>query len=647
MIATAAQREPFSVVGISVSSWTFAIRVWLATILALFASFWLQLEAPTSAAVTVAILAEPTRGQALDKAGFRLMATILGVIASIAITGLFSQSRDLMLTACSVWLGLCVFAAKLLDGHRAYAAVLSGYTVAIVAIQQIDNPQNVFDAGVERGAAIAVGIMSIAVVNALMSAPDRHPRLAAQLAAIHRRVRQYASASFHGETSNPATFPALVREIVELRPEIGSVALESSSGPVRSAAARSAVVRLVAELQAARTLNTAPIHLDVATRDQTNAKVDPIDSSRSKTRMPVGLVSGQRRAPGVPTETSAWKIREFLRQDESVRQDLLALRSIKWPSRLWRAPIYRSYRTAAETGLRAALWFAIASTFFVWAGWSAASASLSSFTQFAALAIITPNPRGFTAIALIGIPIAAVSAGILEFIVLNGADGFSVLAIALAPFTICAALLTASQNPLWSGLGRINLVGIATILAPSNPQSYNPQTFLFTSLFLFTAAAVLLAAQMLIPPVSDDKQRMRLLTEARGELGRPDLTNGEAPEEAMFRDASRIGQFLSAGGAQDSRALAEMLSCFDQSAMVRLCDSKLIQLSDGPFVPLAAQARAAIVTRDTATLRTVASVLREKAPHRDSIEAETAACLVLTSDAFDQDSGLESSREAT
>jgi Fusaric acid resistance protein family len=105
------------VANIPVSSWSFAIRVWLATILALFVSFWLQLESPSSAALTVAILAEPTRGQALDKAGFRLLATVVGVMASIAFTALFSQAKDLVLTAFAAWLGICVFAAKPFDGY--------------------------------------------------------------------------------------------------------------------------------------------------------------------------------------------------------------------------------------------------------------------------------------------------------------------------------------------------------------------------------------------------------------------------------------------------------------------------------------------------------------------------------------------------
>jgi uncharacterized membrane protein YccC len=198
-VVTTVAEQPFTVAKIPVSSWTFAIRVWLAMVLALFVSFWLQLEAPASAAVTVGILAEPTRGQALDKAAFRLLGTVVGVTASIAITGLFSQARDLILIAFAVWIGICVLAANLLDGYRAYAAVLSGYTVALIATQQIDTPRHVFESGMARGAAIAVGILSMAVINTLMYAPDRHPRLIVQLAVIRRRVREYASAAFRGE----------------------------------------------------------------------------------------------------------------------------------------------------------------------------------------------------------------------------------------------------------------------------------------------------------------------------------------------------------------------------------------------------------------------------------------------------------------
>src|SRR5712664_2135572 len=105
--SAAVEPRPLLFAGLPASSWAFAIRIWLAIILALYASFWLELEAPSSAAITVAILALPTRGQAMEKAGFRLIATVIGVAASIAIAGFFSQTDGLLLAIFSAWIGLC------------------------------------------------------------------------------------------------------------------------------------------------------------------------------------------------------------------------------------------------------------------------------------------------------------------------------------------------------------------------------------------------------------------------------------------------------------------------------------------------------------------------------------------------------------
>jgi uncharacterized membrane protein YccC len=237
-MTTATITRPLSFAGAPMSAWAFGIRIWVAVVVALAASFWLELEAPSSAAVTVAILAAPTRGQALEKARFRLLGTAIGVSAAIAITALFSQSRDLLLAAFAGWIGLCVFAAGLMDGNRAYAAVLSGYTLALIAIQQLDTPQHVFESSVARGAAIAVGIAAVALVNDLLAAPDSFPQLASQLAALHRRVRDYAKRVPGNEATDAAAAAGLLRDIAALRPEI--------TRPRSRRAARSGARQLVA-----------------------------------------------------------------------------------------------------------------------------------------------------------------------------------------------------------------------------------------------------------------------------------------------------------------------------------------------------------------------------------------------------------------
>src|SRR5260370_670115 len=193
-----------TIAGCPSSTWPFARRIWAAMMVALYAAFWLQLESASSAAVTVGILALPTRGQTYQKAAYRIVATIIGVVASLVIAGLFAQSHSLFVIGFAGWLGLSVYAGGLLDGNRAYSAVLSGYTVALVAMTQIDSPQNIFSAGINRGAAIVVGIAALALTSELFAAPNDHTGLSDKLIAAHRRLRARARAPRRpGEAAPP------------------------------------------------------------------------------------------------------------------------------------------------------------------------------------------------------------------------------------------------------------------------------------------------------------------------------------------------------------------------------------------------------------------------------------------------------------
>src|ERR1700748_26584 len=90
-------RRTTMIAGVPSSSWAFALRIWAAIVVGLYAAFWLQLDTASSAAATVGVLAMQTRGQAYQKAIYRILGTIIGVIVSFVIAGLFPQTRELFM----------------------------------------------------------------------------------------------------------------------------------------------------------------------------------------------------------------------------------------------------------------------------------------------------------------------------------------------------------------------------------------------------------------------------------------------------------------------------------------------------------------------------------------------------------------------
>jgi multisubunit Na+/H+ antiporter MnhC subunit len=254
------------------------------------------------------------------------------------------------------------------------------------------------------------------------------------------------------------------------------------------------------------------------------------------------------------------------------------------------------------------------------------------------LGATTPDPKGFTALGFIGAPIAALLAGALEFLILDGVNEFALLALALAPFMIGATVLMTRPNRLVSGLGLINLIFILAIFAPTNPPSYNPQAWLFTSLFVWAATALLLTAQILVPVESNERRQRWILASARWEyeyaLSRRDRRL--APEEAMFRDATRIGQ-IPAGGTshRDSAVLAEALSYFDRAAAVRLGRESVARLVGTSLSRLAVEAMVALAAEDTQRLRDVGLALKDASAAGSALAEEISGELTLTAIVID------------
>lgn len=615
-------RRPVTIAGFPLSAWAFALRIWAAMMLALYGAFWLQLESASTALITVGVLALQTRGQAYQKAVYRVLATITGVIASFVIAGLFPQTRELFMVGFAGWLGLCAYVGGLLDANRAYGAVLSGYTVAVVAVTQIDSPQNIFLAGINRGAAIAVGIAALALINDGFAAPNVHTGLSGKLTAAHRRVRAFALAILGGESADPIQSANLLREITALHPDITALAFEASDRGARGAAARSAAVALVAAVSAASALASLPATTLPFLRKALGESLACEVGEESRTLQ----LRLQRQADVIYADPHdalfARCALGLLIEDRRAQDGIEDLQAGRHPSRLIHAPIYRSRRAAMRNGLRAFLVVLLSSVLFSLGGWPFASQAVNWVGVFIAFSAINPNPAAFAASAVIAMPIAGLLAGVTEFLILDGVDVFPLLAIGMAPGVLSAALLSTSANQRLASIGLLVLVFFVGILSPTNPQSYNPQTYLFTSFMVTTSVILVFVFLRTILPTSDALRRRWCLVSARAEM-RDLLAGGRShrlDDEALFRDADRIGQLAALQPAGDDERrddLRQALDIFGRAAAVRRGRTTLAEVSARTGERLVANGYAALVACDPLGLRRAAADLAAAATQLD------------------------------
>jgi len=195
---------------------------------------------------------------------------------SVVIAGLFPGERIGMLGAFVCWICICVFVASYLRGYQAYAAVLSGYTVAIIALVNIDTPQNVFTTMTDRMAAIAIGILCVTLINDVFGSPPVWRGLDRRINDIWRDVRGYARDVLSGNQENPERTGALLAQISGLRDQVDIVAHDMADGRHRAAGARSAMLALVEIVQQLRLLRFLAYGdpLAITIKDQCLAALD-------------------------------------------------------------------------------------------------------------------------------------------------------------------------------------------------------------------------------------------------------------------------------------------------------------------------------------------------------------------------------------
>lgn len=178
--------------------WLHLAKTVAAALLAMGIAMLLDLSQPRIAMTTVFVLMQPMSGMVLAKSFYRVVGTGVGLVAALALGGLFAQQPELYMAGITLWVAGCIAAAVRNRHFRWYGYVLAGYTAALIGLPAVMAPNTLFLSALTRAAEVAVGIFCSGAVSALVLPLSSSDALMRTLSARHADFVAFAASTTAG-----------------------------------------------------------------------------------------------------------------------------------------------------------------------------------------------------------------------------------------------------------------------------------------------------------------------------------------------------------------------------------------------------------------------------------------------------------------
>ncbi|KVC55864.1 FUSC family protein [Burkholderia stagnalis] len=607
----------------------FALRTTAASLIALYIAFRMNLDDPKWAAATVWIVAQGNRGMGLSKSQYRILGTAVGAAVALALTGAFAQAPELFLLALAAWIGLCAGVATFLRNFRAYAAVLAGYTAAIIAMDAVSAPLHAFDIATARFMYVVVGILCAATMETIFSpgAPLRDVRV--RLARYLERAVAVGAGALRRE-SNGAAMHRLFADALEL--DTAAEYAAAGAPPVRRAighlrGAALAVLTAHAAAQAVREharcsgdtpeplLAEAARVLDgMAASGEAGpgmaslrARVD--DALRTEAAAPAGA----RTSRLLTLDRLAALLAGF--DGAFARKALIDLPNPP-PLRV-RYAYHRDAVLAWHNGVRAFVAVLAAAAFWIFSAWPSGAGFVTIVGVVSALFSTRPNSIGAAIGFLKGTACAALAGIVCNFVLLPAVSDFVMLAYIVGVFMMGAGI--AMRYPRTAAIGSSFAIFFWNFTSPSNTARIGDAAFLNGALATLLGIAFGALVFALVFPHAPRARRRRLHRAVRRDLA--GLARNPRKWSAsmwLSRTADRVGHEITFAGSvppslieQDTRDLLAAWTIGDSVLALAALASAQAAARRPVAVVLARIARAEF-TRLEATCDAVERALRRR-----------------------------------
>lgn len=463
--------------------WIFAIKTFIAGMLALFIAFELNLSYPIWAIGTVFVIANPYSGMVASKSLYRLLGTTFGAIFAVAVTPYLINTPWLFIFVLACWLGICLYLSLLDRTPRSYVVMLAGYTAVIICFNSIYyiDKISIFDMALGRFLEISIGVICSAVVTSTILPMHIGPVVENRVVKTMTDTQKLFDLILSHPDPQQKNYTKLLAEIARDTSDIHTMLvhlnyekskLKSMAKPLQELLHQVTmlVANLVAMSERLKQLDQIDLHYRAALQDlhtEVDAFLDDqhqileseLNHLPSDFEQKFELILKQAQ----PTQyvmlgSLKMDIRHFIQNVRAVRliwqrmqQGDTTLPETIVPLTTSYPSLHRDYGVAVRGGLSAFLTIIVASSIWILSGWTSGfmMAQMAAITACILTALDNPVP------ALKIFIRASFYAAIIVFIYAYGifphVHSFIELMIVLAPFLIFCLMLY--LHPPLNGLG--------------------------------------------------------------------------------------------------------------------------------------------------------------------------------------------------
>ncbi|MGA0601215.1 FUSC family protein [Caulobacter sp. KR2-114] len=536
----------------------FSLNTFTAAMLALGIGFALGMPRPYWAMTTAYIVSQPLSGAVRSKALYRVLGTILGAAAAVALVPNLANAPVLLSLALALWVGGCLTISLLDRTPRSYLLMLAGYTAAIIGFPSVGQPGAIFDVAISRVTEIGLGILCATVVHSLVFPRPVGEALRLRLADWLAQADRWALDIL--DARDPATVAGDRWRLAGAAAEIQLLAthlpfdtsrLRETTAAVR--ALQDQMLLLIPLLSGTYDRLTALAH---TTDPQVRAAIDAVAAWIRAGAPPQAAAALSERLQALAEARAACDWDRLLTESLLARlADVVAalaaahalLAHLDQPdaalapqaeaaiAQARRRPSPADLPLATLSGAAATLAILVSCAAWILGGWGdgAAAAVMTAVfcCFFAALDDPIPGIVNFGLFSLLSLPLAA----LYMFAILPAIDGYPMLVLALAPALIPIGLFAA--DPRHAGGAMATIMGFCNALALQDDFTADFAGFLNGNLGQFVGLFVAIFVTAALRSMGTEAAAQRLLSRTWKSIARLARDRG-APEPADF--ASRL-----------------------------------------------------------------------------------------------------------